>query len=70
MNDLLTGNTDEEYRHQCEVRQLIKWRKEWGLQRFQRYLQTNGFSPRIAKLREDIADQWAKGNRGQKGDWR
>jgi hypothetical protein len=62
--------TDEENRHQCEVRQLIQWRQEWGLQRFQRYLQTNGFSSRITKLREDIAEQWAKGNRGKKGDWR
>ena len=61
---------DETYRHQCEVRQLIKWRQEWGLQRFQRYLQANGFSSRIAKLREDIADQWSKGNRGQDKDWR
>jgi len=68
--DLFQELTDEEQRHQCEVRQLIKWRKEWGLQRFQGYLQTNGFSSRIAKLRTDIADQWAKGNTGQKGDWR
>ena len=60
----------EEQRHQCEVRQLIKWRQEWGLQRFQRYLETHGFSSRIAKLRTDIADQWAQGNRGKEGDWR
>jgi len=62
--------TNEEYRHQCEVRQLLKWRKEWGLQRFQRYIQTTGFSSRIAKLRTDIADQWSKGNRGEKGLWK
>ena len=70
MNDLLTGNTDEEHRHKCEVRQLIQWRQEWGLQRFQRYLETYGFSNRITKLRTDIADQWAKGNRVKKGEWR
>jgi hypothetical protein len=70
MNDLLTGNTDEEHRHQCEVRQLIKWRQEWGLQRFQRYLQNPRFDSRRAKLGEDIVDQWKKGNRGEKGDWR
>ena len=68
--DLFERVSDETYRHQCEVRQLIQWRKEWGLQRFQKYLETYGFSNRIAKLRADIADQWAKGNRGQKGDWR
>ena len=60
----------EEQRHRCEVRQLIKWRKEWGLQRFQRYLQTSGFDSRRAKLREDIADQWSKGNRGEDGLWK
>ena len=67
----LDGFTDyEEQRHQCEVRQLLKWRKEWGLQRFQRYLQTAGFDSRRAKLREDIADQWSKGNRGENGLWK
>ena len=67
----LDGFTDyEEQRHQCEVRQLLKWRKEWGLQRFQRYLQTAGFDSRRAKLREDIADQWSKGNRGEDGLWK
>jgi hypothetical protein len=68
--DLFEKLTDEEQRHQCEVRQLIQWRVQWGLQRFQGYLQTNGFNNRIAKLRADIADQWSKGNTGQKGDWR
>jgi hypothetical protein len=63
-------HSDETYRHQCEVRQLIRWRKEWGLQRFQGYLQNPKFSPRLAKLRTDIADQWKKGNQGEKGDWR
>ena len=62
--------TDEKQRHQCEVRQLLKWRKEWGLQRFQGYLQTAGFDTRRAKLREDIADQWSKGNRGEDGLWK
>ena len=72
MNDLLNKDCsyDEEYRHQCEVRQLLKWRKEWGLQRFQGYLQATGFSSRIAKLRTDIADQWSKGNRGEEGLWK
>ena len=62
--------SNETYRHQCEVRQLIRWRKEWGLQRFQRYLETYGFSNRIAKLRTDIADQWSKGNRGENKSWK
>ena len=60
----------EEQRHQSEVRQLLRWRKEWGLQRFQRYLQTSGFDSRRAKLQSDIADQWSKGNRGETGLWK
>jgi hypothetical protein len=63
-------HSDEEQRHQAEVRQLIKWRQEWGLQRFQRYLETYGFSNRISKLRTDIADQWSKGNRGEGKSWK
>ena len=68
--DLFEDLSDEEQRHRCEIRQLLAWRKEWGLQRFQRYLQTAGFDSRRAKLREDIADQWSKGNRGEKGLWK
>lgn len=70
--DLFTRmpHSDEQHRHECEVRQLIRWRQEWGLQRFQRYLETYGFSNRIAKLRADIADQWEKGNRGEGKSWK
>ena len=70
--DLFTRmhRSDETYRHQCEVRQLIRWRIEWGLQKFQGYLQNAKFDSRRAKLCGSIADQWAKGNRGEKGLWK
>lgn len=61
---------DEEYRHQCEVRQLLKWRTERGITWFRKYISDNGFGGRKTKLLDDVADQWKKGNRGQKDDWR
>ena len=67
--DLFEDLSDEEQRHRCEIRQLLAWRKEWGLQRFQRYLQTAGFDSRRPKLVRDFAEQWKRGNRGEKGRW-
>lgn len=70
MNDLLTGNTDENYRHQCEVRYWIKLRKEKGLQEFRRLIETYGLGSRRPSVMRDIQDQWIKGNRGEKGQWK
>ena len=30
--------SEEKHKHQCLIRQLIKWRKEWGLKKFREYL--------------------------------
>lgn len=60
----------ETYRHQCEVRQLLKWRTERGLQWFREYISTHGFGGRKAKLLGDVAEQWKLGNRGEKGIWK
>lgn len=68
--DLFEDTNGEKYRYECEVRYLLKYRQENGLQGFQEYLRNSKFGPRLAKLKSDIADQWAKGNRGEKGDWR
>ena len=56
---------NEEYRHQCEVRQHLKWRVEKGLAWYREYISTYGFGGRKAKLLNDVADQWKKGNRGE-----
>ena len=67
----LDGFTNcEEYRHQCEVRQLLAWRKERGLQWFRQYISDHGFGGRKAKLLGDVAEQWKLGNRGEKGLWK
>jgi hypothetical protein len=57
----------ETYRHQCAVRQLIIWRKQWGLQAFREYL----FRYKLPiEVLIDFQDQWEKGNRdGEKGEW-
>lgn len=60
----------ETHRHQCEVRQLLKWRTERGLQWFREYISTYGFGGRKAKLLGDVAEQWKLGNRGEKGIWK
>lgn len=61
---------DETYRHRCEVRQLLKWRAEKGLQWFREYISTHGFGGRKAKLLGDVAEQWKLGNRGEYGSWK
>jgi len=57
----------ETYRHQCAVRQLIIWRKQWGLKAFREYL----FKYKLPiEVLQDFQDQWEKGNRdGEKGEW-
>lgn len=49
------------WKHQCGVRQLCKWRQEWGLQKFRKYLSNYNLDK---DLLSDFQDQWLKGNRG------
>jgi hypothetical protein len=65
-----SSNTLERLRHECEVRQLITWRQEWGLQKFRGYLLNPKFNGRRELLEKDFYDQWKKGNRGAWGDWK
>ena len=62
--------SSEEYRHQCEVRWLLRFRNEQGLQRFREYLRSPGFGARLTRILHDVSEQWKKGNRGRLGDWR
>ena len=56
------------HKHQCAVRQLIKWRRIWGLKVFREYLNKHRFH---VKLLRDFEDQWLKGNRAdEKGEWK
>ena len=63
------GDTSEEYRHQCEVRTLIRNRIKFGRQYLVNFLNQKAVKGRRAKLEQDILEQWNKGNVGEKDVW-
>ena len=56
----------EEWKKQCAVRQLCKYRTDWGLQKFREYLSKYQIDSELLKL---YSDQWQKGNKGEWGKW-
>ncbi len=56
----------EIHRHQCSVRQLLKYRKEWGREKFRAYLAKYNFDKQTI---DDFIEQWELGNRGETGKW-
>jgi hypothetical protein len=56
----------DDYRVQCAVRQLCKWRSEWGLAKFREYLSKHKLD---SNLLSGFADQWKKGNKGEWKTW-
>ena len=59
---------EQTHKHRCAVRQLIIWRKQWGLKVFREYLWKHKLPWQALR---DYEDQWAKGNRdGEKGEWK
>ncbi len=62
----------EDWRHQCEVRYVLRLRVRSQADAYD-YLEKVKVKRRLnaySRLRNDCADQWAKGNRGAYGDWR
>ena len=64
---------DEEHRHRCEVRQVLAWRVQHGLEWVKEWL--DGVAKKRGqaaadRLRADCRTQWAAGNRGEWSDWR
>lgn len=61
---------EETFRHQCAVRQLILWRRQWGLKAFREYM--HKYKEKLDwQLLRDFEDQWTKGNRAdEKGEWK
>ncbi len=52
------------------MRQLIKWRRTWGLKVFREYMNKNREKLGYQLIR-DFEDQWVKGNRAdEKGEWK
>jgi hypothetical protein len=61
---------EQKFKHQCAVRQLVKWRRIWGLKAFREYM--HKYKDKFGwELVRDFEDQWLKGNRAdEKGDWK
>jgi hypothetical protein len=65
-------NNSEEYRHQCEVRQVLAWRTE-NRDKAVSYLaavRQKRSEAAAIKLERDTREQWSRGNRGIEGEWR
>jgi hypothetical protein len=52
----------EQHKHQCKIRQLLKYRKEWGKEKFREYLIKHKFDKQTIA---DFVEQWELGNRGE-----
>ncbi len=71
MDDLVDTNS-EEYRHKNEVWQVLRWRtqdrnKSSGYLQLVRKMRGDNAAD---KLEKDCKEQWSRGARGLKGDWR
>ena len=69
---MLIDTKSEEFRHQAEVRQIIKWRMQ-DRNRAMEYLQDvakKRGQDAADRLRKDSAEQWDRKNRGLQGDWK
>lgn len=61
------GAMDEQkHKHRCAVRQLIMWRRKWGLKAFREYMHKHKLDWQLVR---DFEEQWMKGNRGTYGEW-
>lgn len=68
----MTDTMSEEYRHQCEVRDIIARRikngRNWAQDHLAKIEKFRGKSARD-RLERDILQQWQLGNRGESGIW-
>ena len=78
---MIEGKGDDEHRHRCLVRWVIRRRihdrdaaHRWlaGYYDLEKLKHVNGWNDLhpSSVLERDVKDQWAKGNRGEDGDWR
>jgi|GEM_PF-2286018 len=66
---ILVEDWSEEFRHQCEVRMVIRWRME-DRDRALRYLEGVKQKRGDDKLERDVREQWKMGNRGKENEWK
>ena len=80
MNVAQEGEGEDEHRHRCLVRAIIKmrlesrdkahrWLKGYVDDLGKRHAGWNEKHPK-SRLDADVRDQWAKGNRGKTGEWK
>ena len=62
-----SGKSELEEIHKSGVRQLCKWREEWGLAKFRKYISENKLS---LELLQDYQIQYQLGNRGEWKTWK
>jgi hypothetical protein len=63
--------TQEEYRHQCEVRVYLRERSQKGKAALRKMLNHPKLSAqRRERLTKDIWEQWKLGNKGEEGCWK
>lgn len=63
----------EDARHRAEVRQVLAWRVQHGLEWVREWLagvEAKRGADAAARLRADCREQWSRGSRGEHGDWR
>ena len=64
--------SSEQYRHQCEVRALLRWRYELGkpfVLAFLSKVEQKRGKVAAMQLEKDVIAQWTLGNRGQHDVW-
>lgn len=76
----MEGQGDDQERHRCLVRHVIRWRIKdrdgahkflyGGLESNGRRLKGWNAQHPGSPLERDVISQWKKGNRGEAGDWR
>lgn len=59
----------EEYRHQCLVRYVIRWRIKDRKEAL-KFLNDWEKKHKDKRLEEDVRKEWYYGNRGKHNDWR
>jgi hypothetical protein len=59
----------DEYRHQCLVRYVIRWRIK-NRKEALKFLNDWEKRHKDKRLEEDVRRQWFRGNRGKHNDWR
>jgi len=62
--------TDQETsRHRCEVRHVLGMQTKEQRRAFFNGIQRTRGPLALARLQDDVKDQWKKGNRGEQGLW-